>query len=78
MQIDVYLRRKVSVLARLTEWGQVPMPAGSWVYHDDQCDMQPWVRDSHYSDMSTQPSILRGMVKRIAAFGLINSNKWRL
>jgi len=53
------------------------LTAADRVYHDSHCDIQPWARVVHPVPRSTQPSILRGTVKRVSAYELNNNNKWQ-
>jgi len=71
--------RSSLVVACLTAvWGDPGsnITAGSCVYHDSHC-LGAGCTHLLYSHMSTQPSILRGTVKWVSAFGLSNTNKWR-
>ena len=56
-------------------WGQSP-PSPPGIDATGHCDIQLWAWAAHVSAVprSTQPSTLRGTVKRVSAFGLSNNN----
>jgi len=80
---SLHIHKPVSVaewLARLTAVWEDPgsnHAAGSCVYRDSRCDLQPWIRAAHLycnAYRSTQPSTLRRRVKWVSAYGLSNNN----